>query len=73
MGLQMQLLKIVIVATLGFYATLVALLPVLGVVGASIAHIVLNTLWLGAACLIFVKRIGEEIRAGDAVPVAASG
>ncbi len=73
MGLQMQLLQIVIVATLGFYATLVVLLPVFGVVGASIAHIVLNMLWLGAACLIFVKRIREEIRAGDnVVPVAAS-
>jgi O-antigen/teichoic acid export membrane protein len=73
MGLQMQLLKIVIVATLGFYATLLTLLPVIGVVGASIAHIVLNTLWLGAAGLIFVQRIREEIRACDAVPVAASG
>jgi hypothetical protein len=49
------------------------LLPVIGVVGASIAHIVLNTLWLGAACLIFVQRIREEIRACDAVPAAASG
>ena len=73
MGLQMQLLKIVIVATLGFYVTLVTLLPVLGVVGASVAHIVLNTLWLGAACLVFVRRIREEIRAGDAVPVAVRG
>jgi hypothetical protein len=49
------------------------LLPVLGVVGASIAHIVLNTLWLAAACLIFVRRIREETRAGEAVPVGASG
>jgi O-antigen/teichoic acid export membrane protein len=73
MGLQVQLLKIVIVATLGFYATLLTLLPVLGVVGASIAHIVLNTLWLAAACLIFVRRIREETRAGEAVPVGASG
>ena len=73
MGLQVQLLKIVIVASLGFYATLLTLLPVVGVIGASIAHIVLNTLWLCAACLIFVQRIREEIRACDAVPVAASG
>jgi hypothetical protein len=67
------LLKIVIVASLAFYATLLTLLPVVGVIGASIAHIVLNTLWLGAACLIFVQRIREEIRACDAVPVAARG
>jgi O-antigen/teichoic acid export membrane protein len=73
MGLQVLLLKIVIVATLGFYATLVLLLPMLGVVGASIAHIVLNALWLVAACLIFARRIRQEARAGDAVPAAVSG
>ena len=35
MGLQVQLLKIVIVASLGFYATLLTLLPVVGVIGAA--------------------------------------
>jgi O-antigen/teichoic acid export membrane protein len=73
MGLQVLLLKIVIVATFGFYATLVVLLPMLGVVGASIAHIVLNTLWLLAACLIFARRIRQEARSGVAVPVGGSG
>jgi O-antigen/teichoic acid export membrane protein len=73
MGLQVLLLKIVIVATLGFYATLMVTLPLLGVVGASIAHIVLNTLWLLAACLIFARRIRQEVRAGATVPVAVSG
>jgi O-antigen/teichoic acid export membrane protein len=73
MGLQVLLLKIVIVATFGFYATLVVLLPMLGVVGASIAHIVLNTLWLLAACLIFARRIRQETRSGAAVPVGVSG
>ena len=73
MGLQVLLLKIVIVATVGFYVTLLALLPLLGVIGASIAHIVLNTLWLLAACLVFARRIRQETRSGDAVAVAASG
>ena len=73
MGLQVQLLKIVIVATLGFYATLAVALPLLGVVGASIAHIVLNTLWLLAACVVFARRIRREARSGDAVPVGVSG
>ena len=73
MGLQVQLLKIVIVATLGFYATLAVALPLLGVVGASIAHIVLNTLWLLAACVVFARRIRQEARSGDAVPVGVSG
>jgi O-antigen/teichoic acid export membrane protein len=73
MGLQVLLLKIVIVATVGFYVTLLVLLPLLGVIGASIAHIVLNTLWLLAACLVFARRIRQETRSGDAVAVAASG
>jgi O-antigen/teichoic acid export membrane protein len=73
MGLQVLLLKIVIVATVGFYVTLAILLPTLGVVGASIAHIVLNTLWLLAACVVFARRIRQEARSGDAVPLAVSG
>ena len=73
MGLQVLLLKIVIVATFGFYATLMVALPMLGVVGASIAHIVLNTLWLLAACLVFARRIRQETRSGEAVPLGVSG
>jgi O-antigen/teichoic acid export membrane protein len=73
MGLQVLLLKIVIVATVGFYVTLAISLPTLGVVGASIAHIVLNTLWLLAACVVFARRIRQEVRSGDAVPLAVSG
>jgi O-antigen/teichoic acid export membrane protein len=61
MGLRVQLLKIVIVATVGFYATLALSLPLLGVVGASIAHIVLNTLWLIGAVILFMRRIRREI------------
>jgi O-antigen/teichoic acid export membrane protein len=73
MGLQVLLLKIVIVATFGFYATLVVSLPMLGVAGASIAHIVLNTLWLLAACVVFARRIRQETRSGEAVPAGVSG
>jgi O-antigen/teichoic acid export membrane protein len=61
MGLQVLLLKTVIVATLGFYATLVVALPLFGVVGASIAHIVLNTLWLVCAITLFGRRIRHAI------------
>jgi O-antigen/teichoic acid export membrane protein len=73
MGLEVRLLKVVIVATLAFYATLVALLPLLGVVGASIAHIVLNTVWLLAASLVFVKQIRQETRSGEILAVGVSG
>jgi O-antigen/teichoic acid export membrane protein len=61
MGLQVQLLKIVIVATVGFHATFAGLLPLLGVVGASTAHIVSNTLWLIGAVIMFLRRIRHEI------------
>jgi O-antigen/teichoic acid export membrane protein len=66
MGLQILLLKIVIVSTLAFYATLAIALPLLGVVGASLAHIVQNGLWLLAARWSFVRRIREEARAAAA-------
>ena len=73
MGLQVLLLKIVIVATLGFYLTLLTLLPMIGVIGASIAHIVLNTLWLVAACAAFARTIRHESRAAEVVPIGAGG
>jgi O-antigen/teichoic acid export membrane protein len=72
MGLEVRLLKVVIVATLSFYATLVVLLPLLGVVGASIAHIVLNTVWMVAASMAFVRQIRQESRPGAVVAVGAS-
>jgi O-antigen/teichoic acid export membrane protein len=66
MGLQILLLKIVIVSTIAFYATLAIALPLLGVVGASLAHIVQNGLWLLAARWFFVRRIRQEARAAAA-------
>ena len=71
MGLQILLLKIVIVSTLAFYATLAISLPMLGVVGASLAHIVQNGLWLLAARFFFVRRIREEARSIELVPSGA--
>jgi O-antigen/teichoic acid export membrane protein len=62
MGMQVLLLKIVIVSALGFYAMLAVSLPWLGVVGASLAHIVQNGLWLLAARFAFARRIGHEAR-----------
>jgi len=64
MGLQVLLLKIVIVSALGFYATLAVSLPLLGVVGASLAHIVQNGLWLVAARFTFARRIRHEVGEG---------
>ena len=71
MGLQMMLLKIVIGSTFAFYATLALALPLLGVAGASLAHIVQNGLWLVAARLTFTRRIREEARVIALVPLPA--
>lgn len=73
MGLQVLLLKIEIVATLGFYITILAALPLLGVIGASIAYIVFNTLGLVGAWLAFAKRVRQVSRAGQIMPLSASG
>jgi O-antigen/teichoic acid export membrane protein len=74
MGLQMLLLKIVIVSTLGFYATFAMAVPMLGLAGASLAHIVQNAMWLVAARFAFARRIRQEAgRADAAVPVSVQG
>jgi O-antigen/teichoic acid export membrane protein len=72
MGLQVVLLRTVIVATLGFYATLVVALPLLGVVGASIAHIVSNTLWLVCAITLFGRRIRHAIAQPESARLAGA-
>jgi O-antigen/teichoic acid export membrane protein len=71
MGLQILLLKIVIASTFAFYVTLGMSLPMLGVVGASLAHIVQNGMWLVAARFTFIRRIRHETRSAELVPLAA--
>jgi O-antigen/teichoic acid export membrane protein len=71
MGLQILLLKIVIASTFAFYVTLGMSLPMLGVVGASLAHIVQNGMWLVAARITFIRRIRHETRSAELVPLAA--
>ena len=57
MGKQWHLLVIVLIATIGFYATLLLGLPRMGVLGAGLAHVVLNGLWLAAAYGLFVHEL----------------
>jgi O-antigen/teichoic acid export membrane protein len=74
MGLQTPLLKIVIVSALGFYATLAVSLPLLGVVGACLAHIVQNVWWLLAARLAVGREIRlEQARSDQAIAVGVRG
>lgn len=62
MGLQVPMLLAVILSAAAFYAALFIGVPRLGVVGASIAHLVFNALWLPAVTALFLLEIREESR-----------
>lgn len=71
MGLQTQVLKIVIVSASAFYLTLLLSLPVVGVVGASLSHLVFNLIWLPSALVLFsrgIRRHERSVAALAAVP-----
>lgn len=46
MGRQLTVLKIVVVATVAFHTTAVAVIPFMGAMGANIAHAVMAAIWL---------------------------
>lgn len=73
MGMQIAVLKIVIVATLAFYGMLFLAIPYLGVIGASLGHVVLNIVLLAGMLGVFGKRIKHEVPGGEPVPVAGAG
>lgn len=62
MGRQGSLLKIVLAAALGFYLCMLVALPQLGVVGASLAHVVFHAVWLPAVLTVFLR--GTRARSG---------
>ncbi len=53
MGRQPVVLKIVVVSSLVFHATALAAIPVLGAMGANIAHAVMGGLWLAGLLVAF--------------------
>lgn len=53
MGRQPTVLKIVIVATLGFHAVAWTTIPVVGALGANLAHCTLATIWVGLLTLSY--------------------
>jgi O-antigen/teichoic acid export membrane protein len=55
MGLQKQVLTTTLMGTLAFYATALSLLPVIGAMGANIAHIVMGSVNLISMSLAFRK------------------
>jgi O-antigen/teichoic acid export membrane protein len=54
MGLQVSQLKITLVSAAAFYVCMLLAVPHLGVLGANLAHVVFNGLWLPAMVALFV-------------------
>ena len=61
MGLQVEQLKIALVAAFAFYCSMVAAIPVWGVLGASLAHVVFSVVWLPATLWLFVRGIRRAL------------
>jgi len=57
MGLQAKMMPTVIASAIAFYAILFTAVPRLGVVGAGLAHIAFNAIWLPASALLFPRSL----------------
>jgi O-antigen/teichoic acid export membrane protein len=57
MGLQAKMMPTVIASAIAFYAILFTAVPQLGVVGAGLAHIAFNAIWLPASALLFTRSL----------------
>lgn len=62
MGLQAKVLMATAVSAIIFYATLVVAVPMFGIAGASIAHLVANSIMLPAILFLFSQGLQEEER-----------
>jgi O-antigen/teichoic acid export membrane protein len=59
MGLQRTLLHAAVIGSLSFYVCLVIAVPILGVSGASLAHLVFNGVWLVICMAVFERRVQQ--------------
>lgn len=57
MGLQAKMMPAVIASAIAFYAVLFTAVPQLGVVGAGLAHIAFNAIWLPTSALLFTRSL----------------
>ena len=69
MGRQKQVLSVVIVGTAIFHTTALILIPWLGAIGASLAHVMLGLIWV-AGLMINFRRALAEGRSGTPAPDA---
>lgn len=70
MGRQPAVLKIVAVATVAFHITAFAIIPLIGAMGANIAHCVMATVMLTGLILVYRRDFALEVRSA-AAPVPA--
>lgn len=68
MGFQPQVFRIALVAGAIFFVTLYVATPRFGVVGAGVAHIMFNLIWLPSCLLIFLKALRREREASASLP-----
>jgi len=61
MGLQTKMMPAVIASAIAFYAILFTAVPQLGVVGAGLAHIAFNAIWLPASALLFTRSLRRAV------------
>lgn len=59
MGLQTKMMPIVILSAIAFYAVLFTAVPRVGVIGAGLAHIAFNAIWLPASALLFARSLRQ--------------
>jgi O-antigen/teichoic acid export membrane protein len=57
MGLQAKMMPTVIASAIAFYAVLFTTVPRFGVVGAGLAHIAFNAIWLPASAFLFTRSL----------------
>lgn len=62
MGLQVQVLGITAVSAIAFYATLAVTIPNVGIVGASIAHLVASAITLPAIAVLYSRGMRADSR-----------
>lgn len=67
MGFQPQVFRIALIAGAAFFITLYIATPRLGVIGAGVAHIMFNLIWLPSCLLIFLKGL-RQARASASRP-----
>ena len=63
MGRQREVLAIVLVATTAFHVTALLLIPLVGAMGANIAHVLLGTLWAVGLTVAFRRALRRNGKA----------